>query len=92
MKNPNDTIENGSRDLPVCSAVAQPLAQRVGHIYAHNLLHGVSFCFSDPLIFLVLPSNSDGNKDKHSVTLIFAAALLKSQMQYPCRLVIRLHS
>jgi hypothetical protein len=25
MKNPNDTIGNRSRDLPVCSAVPQPL-------------------------------------------------------------------
>jgi hypothetical protein len=29
MKNSNDTIGNRSRDLPVCSAVPQPLRYRV---------------------------------------------------------------
>jgi hypothetical protein len=29
MKNSNDTIGNRSRDLPVCSAVPQPLRHRV---------------------------------------------------------------
>jgi hypothetical protein len=29
MKNFNDTIGNRSRDLPVCSAVSQPLRHRV---------------------------------------------------------------
>jgi hypothetical protein len=29
MKNSNDTIGNQSRDLPVCSAVPQPLRYRV---------------------------------------------------------------
>jgi hypothetical protein len=29
MKNSNDTIENRSRDPPVCSAVPQPLRHRV---------------------------------------------------------------
>jgi hypothetical protein len=29
MKNSNDTIGNRSRDLPVCSAVLQPLRHRV---------------------------------------------------------------
>jgi hypothetical protein len=29
MKNSSDTIRNGSRDLSVCSAVPQPLRQRV---------------------------------------------------------------
>jgi hypothetical protein len=29
MKNSNDTIGNRSRDLPVCSAVSQPLRHRV---------------------------------------------------------------
>jgi hypothetical protein len=31
MKNSNDTIGNRSRDLPVCSAVPQPLRHRVPH-------------------------------------------------------------
>jgi hypothetical protein len=31
MKNPNDTIGNQSRDLPVCSAAPQPLRHRVPH-------------------------------------------------------------
>jgi hypothetical protein len=30
MKNSNDTIGNRFRDLPVCSAVPQPLHHRVG--------------------------------------------------------------
>jgi hypothetical protein len=29
MKNSNDTIENRSRDLPVCSAVPKPMLHRV---------------------------------------------------------------
>jgi hypothetical protein len=32
MKNSNDTIKNRSRDLPVCSAVPQPLRYHVPHI------------------------------------------------------------
>jgi hypothetical protein len=32
MKNSNDTIRNRSRDLPVCSAVPQPLRHRVPRI------------------------------------------------------------
>jgi hypothetical protein len=31
MKNSNDTIGNRSHDLPVCSAVPQPLRHRVPH-------------------------------------------------------------
>jgi hypothetical protein len=31
MKNSNNTIGNRSRDLPVCSAVPQPLRHRVPH-------------------------------------------------------------
>jgi hypothetical protein len=31
MENSNDTIENRSRDLPVCSTVPQPLRHRVPH-------------------------------------------------------------
>jgi hypothetical protein len=33
MKNSNDTIGNRSRDLPVCSAVPQPLRYRVPRVY-----------------------------------------------------------
>jgi hypothetical protein len=32
MKNSNDTIRNASRDLPVCSAVPQPLRHHVPHL------------------------------------------------------------
>jgi hypothetical protein len=32
MKNSNDTIGNRSRDLPVCSAVPQPLRHRVDSV------------------------------------------------------------
>jgi hypothetical protein len=37
MKNSNDTIGNRSRDLPVCSAVPQPLRHRVPHILVSRL-------------------------------------------------------
>jgi hypothetical protein len=38
MKNSNDTIGNRSRDLPVCSAVPQPLRHRVPyHQYKEGL-------------------------------------------------------
>jgi hypothetical protein len=35
MKNSNDTIGNRSRDLPVCSAVPQPLRHRVPLVSAN---------------------------------------------------------
>jgi hypothetical protein len=38
MKNSNNTIGNRSRDLPVCSAVPQPLRHRIPQMeYRHNL-------------------------------------------------------
>jgi hypothetical protein len=48
MKNFNDTIGNRSRDLPVCSAVPQPLRHRVTHetveiyikFWSENLFEG----------------------------------------------------
>jgi hypothetical protein len=36
MKNSNDTIGNRSRNLPVCSAVPQPLRHRVPHYSSHH--------------------------------------------------------
>jgi hypothetical protein len=37
MKNSNDTIGKRSRDLPICSAVPQPLCHRVPHFF--NLIY-----------------------------------------------------
>jgi hypothetical protein len=36
MKNSSDIIGNRSRDLPVCSAVPQPLRHRLPHIKQHT--------------------------------------------------------
>jgi hypothetical protein len=36
MKNSSDTIGNRSHDLPVCSAVPQPLRHQVPHTWTHN--------------------------------------------------------
>jgi hypothetical protein len=43
MKNSNDTVRNQSRDLPVCSAVPQPLRHRVPPIKmsARNISWGL---------------------------------------------------
>jgi hypothetical protein len=38
MKNSKDTIRNRSRDLPVCSAVPQPLRHRVPPDYVKYML------------------------------------------------------
>jgi hypothetical protein len=51
MKNSNDTIGNRSRDLPVCSAVPQPLRYRVPQLTAVGILILI-FIFSDFCIIL----------------------------------------
>jgi hypothetical protein len=38
IKNSNDTIGNRSRDLPVCSAVPQPLRHRVPQVHIYTTL------------------------------------------------------
>jgi hypothetical protein len=51
MKNSNDTIGNQSRDLPVCSAVPQPLRHRVPHTglnpFNFILKHFLQICLWD---------------------------------------------
>jgi hypothetical protein len=53
MKNSSDTIGNGTRDLPVCSAVHQPNAPRLNikvlrvpniAMQKQNVLHILSVC------------------------------------------------
>jgi hypothetical protein len=44
IKNSNDTIGNRSRDLPVCSAVPQPLSHRVLSTYSSS--QNSSFMFT----------------------------------------------
>src|SRR5215510_7668716 len=71
MKNSNDTIENRSRDLPVCSAVPQPLRYRVPpkvHYRIHNCpppvsilsqpnpVHTATSLFHEDPFYIILPS------------------------------------
>jgi hypothetical protein len=64
MKNPNDTIENRTRDLPACSSVPQPSAP-------------LCIPFSDFSLLLISYARSSGDV-KHSLqqTIPFSAQVL----------------
>jgi hypothetical protein len=49
MKNSNDTMGNRSRDLPVCSAVPQPLRHRVPQWPSKVKINSASSWFDDTL-------------------------------------------
>jgi hypothetical protein len=50
MKNSSDTIGNRSRDLPVCSAVPQPLRHRVPRIFQVIVLFKHCYCCYYPRV------------------------------------------
>jgi hypothetical protein len=52
MKNFNDTIGNRFRDLPVCSAVPQPLRHRIPHALLVECLNTGNFT----LLYFLKPS------------------------------------
>jgi hypothetical protein len=58
MKDSNDAIGNRSRDLPVCSAVPQPLRHRVPHIRkavifnSSAIFHGIASVLSGVICML----------------------------------------
>jgi hypothetical protein len=90
MKNSNDTIENGSRDLTVCSAVPQTLRHRV---YA-SLYHTHLFCVTaDIPMIATFPVEIRALVEYTAVTVRFATVAgqgVTSALRYASHLSNRL--
>jgi hypothetical protein len=70
MKKSRDTIGNRTRDLPVCSAVPQPLRHRVPH------------ALTVPLLFYILTPTCFGSSFPSSERILDPSELLKVQIEW----------